>query len=397
MTASEFTFDELVAAGVIEIGDGHRAKSSELTGGGPLFLRAGALSKSGFEWSGLEAFGRPNAPGNKRGRAGDVVVTTKGNSIGRVGWVPSCAPDFVYSPHLSYWRALDESMVCARYMFCWARGPEFRRQLHTLGFQTDMAPYLSLRDQGKLRIALPPIGRQRAIAEVLGALDDKIATNARLRVAVDELLAARFAACVVGRDAEPLRNVASVNTKKVAPRQEGSLRYIDITSLGIGEYEWPDPIEWSEAPGRARRGLGAGDTIWSTVRPNRRSHALVVDDDASLVASTGLAVLGATDGCPATLYEATRTAAFLAYLEAAAEGSAYPAVRAERFLDAPVPALSASERTAFEAFAWPLRVRAHLAAVESRALAGLRDTLLPALMSGRLTVKHAEDSASEVV
>ncbi|KOU66680.1 hypothetical protein ADK55_05180 [Streptomyces sp. WM4235] len=43
----------------------------------------------------------------------------------------------------------------------------------------------------------------------------------------------------------------------------------------------------------------------------------------------------------------------------------------------------------FEGVAMELRLRSHQAQVESRALAALRDTLLPQLMTGKLRVRDA--------
>jgi type I restriction enzyme S subunit len=45
----------------------------------------------------------------------------------------------------------------------------------------------------------------------------------------------------------------------------------------------------------------------------------------------------------------------------------------------------------------PLHDRAYAATVESRHLATLRDTLLPHLMSGRITVRDAEKAVEEVL
>jgi type I restriction enzyme S subunit len=55
-----------------------------------------------------------------------------------------------------------------------------------------MADYVSLSEQRRLIIAILPIAEQRGIAEVLGALDDKIACNDRTRRRCDELLQAMF-------------------------------------------------------------------------------------------------------------------------------------------------------------------------------------------------------------
>lgn len=257
--------------------------------------------------------------------------------------------------------------------------------------------HFNARAAASLVLALPPATEQAAIAEILGALDDKIAVNDRIRTLTDALCSARFQRVSTNHDVGRLSSIAIVNAATTKPRADGRLRYVDISAVGVGDYDLPKESKWSEAPGRARRVLRTGDTIWSTVRPNRRSHALVLDEDFALVASTGLAVLTPLAGKIAGLYESCRTDQFVGYLESVAEGSAYPAVRADRFNNAPVPALRAKDWAEFERFALPLRQRAHAASVESRNLEAARDELLPLLMSGKLRVRDAERQAEDVL
>jgi len=258
-------------------------------------------------------------------------------------------------------------------------------------------PGFNLGQLKALPVRLPPLRVQEAIVGVLGAFDDKIAANERVCDLADGFLATTFARMTKGCTWGELCAIGDVNKRVLKPKRTGSLRYVDISSVGQGGYDLADPLPWSDAPGRARRGLVAGDTVWSTVRPNRRSHALVLDSDDDLVASTGLAVLTPHAGRVAGLYEATRTEQFVTYLESVAEGSAYPAVRGDRFEFAPVPRLPPAQWDEFERIALPIRERAHAAVVETRSLAHARDELLPLLMSGKLRVKGAEAVASEVL
>lgn len=194
----------------------------------------------------------------------------------------------------------------------------------------------------------------------------------------------------------PLGSIADVNAIAAAPDSD-TLRYIDIAAVAVGSYEFPGQMAWSAAPSRARRGIRRGDTLWSTVRPNRRSHALNLSGDPTLVGSTGLAVISPRTTGFAYLYETTKLLGFAKYLESKAEGSAYPAVRADRFHSAPVPLLPSNRREEFESVAAPLRMHVHHSTAESRQLAALRDTLLPQLMSGKLRVRDAEKQVEEVV
>lgn len=327
-------------------------------------------------------------------RAGDLLFARQSltfQGAGKCSLVLASDQERTWESHLIRVR-LNTTLVVPAFVYYWFRSGQGRFSIEA-HIQQVAAAGIRGSDLAKVSVPLPPLATQRAVARVLGALDDKIAANTELANAIDglcEALLDRFR----GHGDTTLARIATVNGETVKPGR-GDLRYLDISSVSTGGYSWPAPIPWAEAPGRARRLVKAGDTVWSTVRPNRRSHALVLDE--GLIGSTGLAVITPTTAGPAFVYEATKTAEFTAYLEAVAEGSAYPAVRAERFLQAPVPNVGTEARERFESVAFPARLRAHAAAVESRRLASLRDSLLPHLMSGRITVREAEKTVEEVL
>jgi type I restriction enzyme S subunit len=199
------TFDDLVRRGVLLVSDGYRAKNDELGGDGPIFLRAGHVSDTHIDFAGVERFHAHLASrvAAKASAPGDTIITTKGNSTGRTAFVKPDMPTFIYSPHLSFWRVLDASAVEPRFLRAWSDSEEFQTQLRAMAASTDMAPYLSLVDQRRLRITLPPIRTQRAIATVLGALDDKIDLNRRMNETLEETARALFRSWFV--DFDPVR------------------------------------------------------------------------------------------------------------------------------------------------------------------------------------------------
>ncbi|WP_154402802.1 restriction endonuclease subunit S [Nocardioides speluncae] len=338
--------------------------------------------------------------------ANDILLETAGGTHGRptgrtvlvTQELLDAMPEPVIGASFTRFLRVDPSLMDPRYLYWYLRWIYDRGEMAEYHVQhTGVGRFQYTVFASSKQIPLKPWSEQWAIAEVLGALDEKIAANDRLILLADELLATRLDVTARGAGFTSLSALASVNVASTRPVPGGSLRYIDIAAVRQGAYDFPPVTPWEQAPGRARRVVGKGDTIWSTVRPNRRSHALILDEDPLLIASTGLAVLHPKVGRVACLYEATRMPAFEAYLLTVAEGSAYPAVRADRFKDAPVPDLANSDWDAFEAFAWPLRERAHAAAVESRSLAATRDELLPLLMSGKVRVKDAEKIVEEVV
>ena len=201
----ERTFEELIDEGALEIGDGYRAKIEELGGEGLIFLRAGHVTDTHIDFSGVDRFHAELKPRvrSKLAKPGDAVVTTKGNSTGRTTFVTPSMPPFVYSPHLSYWRSRDRSLIEGGFLRYWSKGPEFTGQLVGMKASTDMAPYLSLVDQKRLRISLPPIEDQRAIAHILGALDEKIELNRRMSETLEAMARALFKSWFV--DFDPVR------------------------------------------------------------------------------------------------------------------------------------------------------------------------------------------------
>lgn len=182
------TTSELIASGFLEIGDGYRAKNDELSKDGLPFARAQNVN-GGFLFDGADRYpiSELHRVGPKVSEPGDCVITTKG-SVGRVGFVTPKVERFVYSPQLSYWRSRDEKAIVPRFLCYWLQGPEFLVQCAAVKGSTDMADYVNLHDQRRLRITLPPPAEQRRIGDVLGAIDDLIENN-RQRIALLERMA----------------------------------------------------------------------------------------------------------------------------------------------------------------------------------------------------------------
>jgi type I restriction enzyme S subunit len=325
---------------------------------------------------------------------GELLVSLVG-TVGEAAIVPKSMTGWNVARAVAVVKVID---VEAEWIRRFLQTRDARNYLESV-LNTTVQATLNLSDLKRLPIAMPDHQTRMAITEVLGALDDKIAVNSQVHRVADELLAAVLQRYIAEGDGTTgkLGDIAIVNGVAITPLSEGNLRYVDIASVDVGRFEIPESSAWQEAPSRARRCIRRGDTLWSTVRPNRRSHALNLSRDPSLVGSTGLAVLTSRDSHFAFLYESTKLPEFTEYLESAAEGSAYPAVRADRFVGAPVPNLSVAARSEFESIAAPMREHLHSLGTESQALSTLRDTLLPQLMSGKLRVKDAEKQLEDVV
>lgn len=193
----------LIDQGTLFIGDGYRAKNEELTTSGLPFARAGNVN-GGFQFNDADHFPEENLArvGNKVSQPGDVVFTSKG-TVGRFAFVRPDTARFVYSPQLCFWRSLDPSLIEPRFLFYWMFGREFFVQFKGVAGQTDMAEYVSLTDQRRMHIILPPPDEQRAIAQILGTLDDKIELNRRMSETLEAMARALFKSWFI--DFDPVR------------------------------------------------------------------------------------------------------------------------------------------------------------------------------------------------
>ncbi|MCB1005412.1 MAG: restriction endonuclease subunit S, partial [Acidimicrobiales bacterium] len=249
-------------------------------------------------------------------------------------------------------------------------------------------------------VCLPDRRTQDGVAETLGALDDKIESNRRVvKTSWDLALAAWRQIAVAGSAKAPLDELVSLNPEEIRPGlPEEVISYVDIASVSARSIDALQELSWADAPSRARRCVADGDVIFSTVRPNRRSFALVLEPTPSTVVSTGFAVLRPTERLgPSALAAIVDAAEFADYLGSIAEGSAYPAVSASDIGDYSVRLPAVPLLAEFERSTMPIRLRAARSAAESISLAALRDALLPELLSGRLRVPEAEELVSDVV
>ncbi|MGW1625461.1 restriction endonuclease subunit S, partial [Streptomyces sp. NPDC002172] len=298
------TFAELMRRGTLEIGDGYRAKNSELGGDGPIFMRAGRLTQSGWDWDGAERFQAELATKvePKIAKPRDTVITTKGNSTGRTGYVPDDAPIFVYSPHLSYWRSVNPGELDARYLRYFALSPEFRSQLKAMAHGTDMAPYLSLSDQKRIELVLPGMERQQAISEVLGALDDKIAVNERIAVTYEQLLKLQVER--MGLEVEPGPEEAVLVTEFVhfnpkVPKASPEAVYVDMAALSTNR---AGISAWARREPKGGTRFVNGDTLLARITPclenGKTGYVGFMEDGEIGVGSTEFIVMRSVRGIP---------------------------------------------------------------------------------------------------
>ncbi|AEG43657.1 restriction endonuclease subunit S [Isoptericola variabilis] len=389
--AEPVTIGELARRGVLTFGDGYRTKRSEHGQPGYRIIRVADVRDSSVYLDGDDFVSASFAVqmGSKIAHAGDVLLTTKG-TVGRVAVMPPHDEPAVYSPQLCYFRIHERHVLDPAYLRYWFDSAEFVGQASYLQGNSDMAPYISLTDLKGSRITLPPIEVQRAIAEVLGALDDKIAANTRLANAADALATVKFTAANRGDKKVVLSAMARfVNgrnfTKAATGQGRAVIRIAELNSGISGSTVWNDVEAQEDNVARA------GDLLfaWSGSLTLRRWYL-----DEGVVNQHIFKVIP-NEGYPLWLVHQVLQEKLQEFRDIAADKATTMGHIQRKHLDVPVRVPAQEEIAAMDPGMTALWQRALSAEREREALAALRDALLPALMSGRLRVRDAEQMVED--
>ncbi len=362
---------------------------------------------------------------------GDIVFTHRG-TIGQVSIIPRSAQHdrYVVSQSQMYVRC-DESRVLPEFATQWFASPEGR---HALLANTSQVGVPSIAQPASyvktILIPLPPIDEQRAIARILGTLDDKIELNRRMNEMLEAMARALFESWFV--DFDPVR--ARMEGRETGLPEDLAELFPDrLVDSEIGEI----PEGWEVAPLKdlidvnPKRSLRRGEVVPYLPMANMptRGH-IPIAVDVRAFGSGMRYVNGDTLVARITPCLENGKTAFVDFLREGEVGwgsteyivlrpkpplpgqFAYCLARNSTFRDFAIQNMSGTSgrqrvpagavreflmvrpprelATAFGEVAEVPFERAKRAGLESRTLAALRDILLPKLVSGEIRVRDAE-------
>ena len=358
----------------------------------------------------------------------DVILSRRCNP-GETAVVPPDL-DFALGQNLVILRSTGDT-VFPPFLRWLLRSPAWWEQVRKFINVGAVFESLKCADVPNFLLPFPPLKEQRVIACILGALDDKIELNRRMNRTLEATARAIFESWFVEFD--PVRakaagqqppglkpdlaalfpdsfedseigeipdgwtlctvnDLADVNARTLG--QDDALDvidYVEISKVMRGEVSEVTRYQRGTEPSRARRRLTHGDTVVSTVRPDRGAYFICLHPPETLIASTGFAVATPKKSLWAFLYAALTRPEIGEELGRLADGGAYPAVRPG--VIGGLPLVAPRDRRivdVFERIAQPLLEKAEANRIESRTLATIRDALLPKLLSGETRVPDAE-------
>lgn len=409
------TVAKLQRDGILRVEDGnhgeYRPRKDEFVSSGVAFIRAADMDGGVVLF---DSAAKINDVARQRitkgiGAPGDILLSHKG-TVGKLGIVPEEAPAFVCSPQTTFWRTLDTNSLDRKYLYAFLRSPEFKAQLATRAGETDMAPYVSLTSQRGFSVTLPPLAEQRAIAHILGTLDDKIELNRRRNQTLEAMARALFKDWFV--DFGPVR-----------AKMEGREPYLPTDLWQLFPDQLDDegkPEGWKKKRVSDFLGLAYGKSLPAGKRhlgdiPVYGSGGITGFHNEALV--NGPVVIVGRKGTVGSLYWEDRPCfpidtVFFVQPEAPLPfcyclleslplrdmntDAAVPGLNRENVYRLDVAAPPAKLISPFAETAW--RFRESIAAIskDSETLAQLRDILLPKLISGELRIKDTEKFVESV-
>ena len=358
----------------------------------------------------------------------DILVNSTGvGTLGRVAQIRELSEPTTVDSHVTVLRP-NPAVVDPAYLGLAIRC--FESEIEALGEGSTGQTELPRGRLAALRVPVPSRPEQRAIAHVIGALDDKIELNRRTSETLEATARALFKSWFVdfepvraksdGRDLGlpasvadhfPARLVDSdvgevpdgwpvlplpraIEVNPTRPLRRGQVApYVDMANMPTRGHAVHNVV--SREVGSGMRFVN-GDTLVARITPclENGKTALVdcLHDGQVGWGSTEYIVLRPKPPLPeAFAYCLARSSAFRDFAIQSMTGSSgrqrVPAESLGHFRLAVPPERVARE---FGQRVAPLFARSSAAVAESRTLAALRDALLPKLMSGALRVPHAE-------
>jgi type I restriction enzyme S subunit len=233
---------------------------------------------------------------------------------------------------------------------------------------------------------------QAAIARILGALDDKIENNTKINNHLEQMAQVAFAQLLID-DAfdEPmvtLSDIAEINPLRSLSRGQEAV-YIEMSNLPTHS---SFPTDWVMRPFLGGMKFANGDTIMARITPclenGKTAYINFLEEGTVAFGSTEYIVITSKPGyCNEMFYYLARYPDFVNYAVRNMNGSSgRQRISGETIgrYELHIPRTE-SIRT-FAEIAIPIMETIRQNALESRKLTVLRDTLLPRLLSGELSV-----------
>ena len=393
--------------------------------GGPRFLRITDIVSEQIDWNSVPYVAAANSAAEKyKLHDGDIVVARTGASTGASAYIKN-PPRAVFASYLVRLRVKPD--FSARFLAYVLKSEDFWEYIRGVLGDKSAQPNASASTMTAAPIRVPrDKAEQRAIAHILGTLDDKIELNRRMNSTLEAIARALFQSWFVdfdpvrakmeGRDTGLPKDIADLFPDRLVDSELGEIpegwplrplpELVEVNpprQLRKGEaapyLAMANMPTRGHAPGSVvRRPFGSGmrfangDTLVARITPclenGKTAYVDFLNDEEIGWGSTEYIVMKPKHPLPSEFaYFLARSARFREFAIQNMSGtSGRQRVPAAALAGFSIPSPPSQVSTEFGRAAQLLLRRARSAVVEIRCLSVCRDALLPKLVSGDLRV-----------
>lgn len=404
--------DEFVDAGVAKF-----IRAADMANGRILFDSANSISPGALDRI-RKGIGQP----------GDILFSHKG-TVGKLAVAPLDAEPFVCSPQTTFWRCLDPRMLNPGFLYAFMRSPLFTRQWHVRKGDTDMADYVSLTAQRRLRIPVPGHAEQLRLGAAVSAFDDLIENNRR-RVEILEEMARliyrewfvhfRFPGHedseLVDSDLGPIPDAWAVvpisamadvvrgrSYRKHELVDQGGLPFVNLKCVDRGGGFRRDGLKRYDGPYRPEQLVSPGDIIVAVTDMTQARHVIgraarvpILNEPRGVISLDLVRVVPQQGAAPQFLFGCLRYSDFGNQIKEFANGTNVLHLSADRISEFKTVAPPVDLQCAFADAVGPMYELSDTLELQNEVLREARDLLLPRLVSGELDVSELALELAEV-
>lgn len=337
----------------------------------------------------------------RKSQIGDIIFSRVG-TYGLSSYVNSNAPFCLGQNTVFIVPKID-----SKFLFYYLNSRYGQSQIHMLATGSTQKT-ISLASIKNINIVFPEDAKKQAqISSILSSLDDKIETNLQINLTLEEMAKALYKSWFVDFEFTNFdRNLISgipQNWKQVKlgdlidsvsvthkfPKNE--IIFLNTSDILDGQILTHEYKEVSTLPGQAKKSIQKNDILYSEIRPANKRHAFIDFDVDDYVVSTKLMVLRAKSFVePIVIYYFLKNEEIVAKLQGIAESRSgtFPQITFQEIknLEMIIPSEDILNKYTEVLKAFSAQIRNNNE--ENRKLIEIRDSLLPKLISGEISVDN---------
>ena len=315
-------------------------------------------------------------------KEGDIVFSRVG-SVDRCSFVDSQHTGWLFSGRCLRVRPFEEiSPLFLYYFFCLESTKKFIRNI-AVGATM---PSINTKLMGEIEVSYPDKQVQEKIANLLGAIDDKIelnnAINDNLADIIQSVYQNRFSSTRSDVTAGVLADICSYSKDKVPVLDLNNSNYYSTENM---QSDKKGAVDAATLPTIAQTTkCRKGDVLISNIRPYFKKIVYCQFDCGC--STDVLCFCPKESALSAFLFSTLYADHFFDFMAAGAKGTKMPRGDKQQIMTYPIYLPSADELAEFNSIAIPALTQMECSRLENTRLTALRDALLPKLMSGELDV-----------